>query len=222
MVAVLVFACWRKRATWGRHPLLGLAWFGLNLAPVHGLIDMAYLHFSWVADHFVYLPLVGLIGLFAAVWEAGWTRGPAARVAAITILLALVAGAITGTRRQAALYQGDETLWRHLLEHDPESWYAHNNLATALIRERKYSEALGHAEAAIGLQPIYPDARFTKAAVLVNLQRLDEARVEARLLRPEGRRVAGLHVSLAAALLRANRVADAIEHYETALRAAPD
>jgi len=31
-----------------------------------------------------------------------------------------------------------------------------------------------------------------------------------------------LHAGLAAALLRANRVADAIEHYEIALRAQPD
>lgn len=218
----LAWWCWRKRTTWGRHALLGLAWFGLNLAPVLGLIDMAYLHFSWVADHFVYLPLIGLIGLFVAEWERAWRRGAAVRVAATAFLLVLIAGATAATRRQAALYQGDLALWSHLLQHEPGSWYAHNNLATALIRERRFAEALEHADNAIRLQPVYPDARFTKAAALVNLQRLDEARAEASLLRPEGRRVAELHVSLAAALLRANRVAEAIEHYETSLRAEPD
>src|SRR5208283_4761585 len=57
---------WTKRASWGRDALFGLGFFGVNLLPVLGLIPMGYLRLSWVADHFAYLPMLGLIGLVAA------------------------------------------------------------------------------------------------------------------------------------------------------------
>ena len=221
-VGGVAFVCWRWRATWGRHALLGLGWFILNLAPVIGLIDMAYLHFAWVADHFVYVPLIGLIGLAVAVADVSWRHAQGGRLAIAGAAAAIAIGALVQARGHAALYQGEAVLWRHVLQRTPDSAVAHNNLATALIRERAYAEALEHADAAIRAQPDYADAHFTRAAALVNLGRVDDAQAAVARLRDGGRRGAELHLKLGAAMLQANRVAEAIPHYESALRAVPN
>ncbi len=221
-VALVFLGCWRRRATWGRHAILGLAWFVLNVGPVLGLINMSYLHFAWVADHFAYVSLVGLIGLVVAGAEMSWRHSRMGRGMVAGGAAVLAVAAVGQTRQHAALYQGDATLWRHILRQDPGSWIAHNNLATTLIRQRNLSEALHHADIAVRLRPVYPAGHFTRAAALINLGRLDEAKAEAALLVSEGPFVAELHLKLAAALLRANRVAEAIAHYEQTLRAKPD
>ena len=65
--------CWlaragrgNPRAEWARNMIFGVGWFLLNLAPVLGFIPMSYQRFSQVADHFVYLPLIGVIGTVVA------------------------------------------------------------------------------------------------------------------------------------------------------------
>lgn len=63
-------ALWTKRKTWGRHALFGIGFFLLNLLPVVGLFRMIWMNISWVADHLVYLPMIGLIGLSVAALEA--------------------------------------------------------------------------------------------------------------------------------------------------------
>ena len=56
LLAALFAWCWSHRNGWGRAALLGLGFFVLNLLPVIGLVPMAYLRISRVADHFGYLP----------------------------------------------------------------------------------------------------------------------------------------------------------------------
>src|ERR1019366_2510070 len=86
---------WTQRKGWGRHALLGFGFFLLMLFPVLGLIKMANLHISWVADHFVYLPMIGLVVLGVAGMEAiharifaRWRPLSAVAVAALAVLLA--------------------------------------------------------------------------------------------------------------------------------------
>ncbi len=58
-----------RRKTWGRHALLGLGFFALNLAPFLGLKAISYMLYTWVMDHFLYLPMIGLIGLAIAAFD---------------------------------------------------------------------------------------------------------------------------------------------------------
>jgi hypothetical protein len=62
-----IFAClWSRRDAWGRHAIFGLGFFAVNLLPVTGLVAMSYLRISRVADHFAYVPLLGILGLAVA------------------------------------------------------------------------------------------------------------------------------------------------------------
>src|ERR1019366_4439778 len=64
-----------RRSGWGRHALLGFGFFLLNLLPALGFARMTFMNISWVADHFVYLPMIGMIGLFVLGVAASGLRG---------------------------------------------------------------------------------------------------------------------------------------------------
>jgi protein O-mannosyl-transferase len=220
IVAVLYWA-WRYRAGRGRHVLLGGAWFVLHLAPVLGLIDMSYMHIAWVADHFVYISLVAVVGLAAAAGDMAWRSSLAVRGGLSAAALFLVGFGIVETRRGASHFTSEATLWQYTLQRNPEAWLGHNNLAVALAREKRFAESFHHASEALRLLPSYADAHATRALALVHLGRLDEALTavaQAKLAEP---RAAELRLDIAAGLLRAGRLAEALDQYGTALQLNP-
>jgi hypothetical protein len=95
LLALTLAALWTKRKTWGRHALFGVGFFLINLLPVIGLCRMTWMNVSWVADHLVYIPMIGLIGCAVAGLEVAHRNlSPAARpwlFAAITALIILMA-----------------------------------------------------------------------------------------------------------------------------------
>src|SRR5439155_16692755 len=65
LLCCVIMLCWWFRRAWGRVALFGLGYFIIALFPALGLFDMYYLALSRVADHFVYLPLIGIVALGA-------------------------------------------------------------------------------------------------------------------------------------------------------------
>jgi tetratricopeptide (TPR) repeat protein len=95
-------------------------------------------------------------------------------------------------------------------------------LGNQLFHEGKVSEAFGHYERALQINPDYAKAHESLANALVQLGRLPEAIVQyqqALRINPE---YTEAHCNLGGALLRVGRVQDAIAHYEEALRIKPD
>ena len=78
-LAALFLFLWSRRQGRGRHALLGLNFFVLNLLPALGLIAMSFQRLSWVSDHFAYVALIGPAGLAVAGAKArlGPGREPA-------------------------------------------------------------------------------------------------------------------------------------------------
>ncbi|MDO8545102.1 MAG: tetratricopeptide repeat protein [Opitutaceae bacterium] len=221
LLAGVTWWCWRHRGSWGRHALLGFGWFALHLVPVLGLVTMAFLHFAWVADHFAYIPLIGVVGLAGAGCGRAWERWGGTRVV-LAAAAALVLGlAVFATRQHAARFQSEETLWRYTLEKNPAAWVGHNNLAVTLGRRKDFAAALAHANQARQLSPDYGDAHVNAANYFAQLGRLDEALAAATRAEKLGAASAELHCNLGAALLGAGKVADALRHYEQALRLDP-
>jgi hypothetical protein len=134
---------WWKRKSWGRHVLLGLGFFLLNLAPVLGFVKMSYLYISGVADHFVYVPLLGLIGLAVAGAGAliGRLDGPR-RASVYSLAAAICALLALQSHRYAGVFRDEETLWTYTVRHNPGSWVAHHNLAGILVDTGRVPEGL--------------------------------------------------------------------------------
>lgn len=171
-LAFVVVVGWRHRLTWGRHLLLGLAFFALNLLPVVGLVPMAYLQISPVANHFAYLPAVGLAGLTSAlvlVATAHW-RGRAWAFAAAAIAAFAIA-----SRAQAALYASSRAFWAYAYVHDPGSWTAANNFGVALTDAGAVSRAIPVLQGAVHSDPSNAQSWYNLASALQVAGRNPEA-----------------------------------------------
>lgn len=224
---------WTRRAAWGRTALFGWGCFLANLAPVLGLIPMAYMRLSWVADHFAYLSLVSVVGLTAAAWSASthraatdtaparWFRRPPFLVG---LLVALAAALAVRSRDYASIYRNEEAFWTYAAGKNPESWTALTNLGVILAQDGRVADALARYESALRLKPDYAGAHSDIANLLGSMPgRQDEAVAHyetALRLRPD---LAGVHNNFAGLLAHLpGRQTEAIAHYETALRLKPD
>ena len=223
-LALLAGGSWLTRAlaagrAAARPALLGLGWFALNAAPVLGLIGMAYLRISRVADHFAYLPLLGIAGLLAAVLGAGIRR----RGAPIWIAAAILAGAWAAeSRAQAEIFRSEGAFWHAALQRNPQAWMAHYNLGNQLREAGRLPEALAHYQAAARIAPDASEPQGNLGVTLLMLERGAEAIAPLErsvLLAPDSSE----HFNnLAIALGGQGRMREAIAADEQALRLSPD
>jgi Flp pilus assembly protein TadD len=223
---IVVFAwLWSRRATWGRHALLGLGWFFLNLLPVLGFIPVSHFRFTWTMDHLAYLPLAGLAGLGAAglgALETRWapTR-PLGRWLALSAVAAICAVLAIESRHYAAIFQSEERFWGFALERNPQAWLAENNLGNLVLERGDAPAAIGHFERALQLNPAYPEAEYNLGLALAGTGRLGEAaRHYAASLRLQPANE-GAENNLGNTLLRLGHPEEAVAHYAEAVRQQP-
>jgi tetratricopeptide (TPR) repeat protein len=220
-LAALAAACWRWRRTWGRHAILGLGFFALNLLPVIGLVTISYNHYSWVADHFAYLSIIGLVGLASAGAGAFAQGGPAGRgiAAGAAVLVAVLFAA--DSHRYARVFHSSDTLWRRALERDPASWAAHYNLGYADAQAGRLADGVSQYEAALRIRPDFAEAQNTLGIALAQEGRLPEAIAHLRAAVRLDAAYAEAHANLGLALAITGRLPEAVAEYGLALRLNP-
>lgn len=215
--AILIGWLWSGRAGWGRHVLFGLGFFAINLLPVAGLVTISYMHVTWVADHFAYLPLLGVIGLAVA------GLGRCASQPMLWVLALLVgAGLAWQSRAYAAVFRDEDALWTYTLRRNPDAWAAHYNLATYLAHRGEWERSASEYTETLRLRPAFFEARVNFGNVLAYEGRPAEAAAqyeEALRLNPA---YADARVGLGNLLARAHRLPEAIAEYAEALRLRPD
>ncbi len=226
--AALLALFWLRRGGWGRHALLGSGWFLLNLVPVLGIVPMAYYRVSPMADHFAYLPLVGVVGLAAAAFGA-LGRACARRLGPTGVgrlLAPVVAGAVLAAlaltaRAYAGAFVDEKALWSLAVERNPGAWLARNNLGKVLLQEGRPVEAAEQLRQAIALQPDSPEAHANRGNALEALGRSEEARREyaAALAIEPG--FAGARYNLGLSWLKDRRLEEAAGEFRAALAADP-
>ena len=212
----------RRRA---RAPLAAYLFFVGSLFPVLGFVNLYGARYSWVWDHWQYLPDLGPLALAAVGLSAGLARvAPGARglATALAGALAVLLGALTASH--CGMFRDDPTLYRENLARNPGSWLAHNNLGCELeAAPERLSDAIAEYEEALRLNPGFAEAHNNLGLALSKLPgRLDEAIAqfeEALRLKPdfvEARN--NLGVSLARV---PGRLEEAMAHLGEALRLRP-
>jgi hypothetical protein len=213
---------WSNRATWGRHALLGLGFFLINLAPFIGFNSVTYMGFTWVMDHFLYLPLIGLIGLAIAALEEiegrisidrrPWLAGMAA-----------VAMALLGWESQvyAGMFVGPEKLWTYTLENNPTSWLAHNNLGNVLLETGRGPEAIDQYEESLQCNPNGVEAHSNLGFALEQTGHTAEAIENYKQALKFNPHFSIALSNLANVLSRTGRVQEAVTTYEQVLLVNP-
>ena len=165
LVAAFVF-CWRRRQSWGAGLFFGLAYFVVMLLPVLGFLNIYFMLYSLVADHWEYFAIIGPISVAALL-----IRRP---VVIAALLLAL--GALTW--RQCDLYTTPEKLWLDTLRRNPDSWMAHDNLGQVYFKQGRMAEAIGQFQKTLDLKPDFAEAHDNLANVLGAQGKQDEAIVQ--------------------------------------------
>lgn len=184
-VAVLTgFAWWRRR----RMPLLWTAWcaYVVMLAPVSGLFQVGR---QGAGDRFMYLPMIPV--LLIEAWVCVWAWNLFSRLGRATLLVLL--GCLLlfygfRSRGQIAVWHDDEALWTTAAGYFPDSVLANWKLASALMAQHRYEEALPCAQKAARLDPSFGPIRATLGMVYVKTHHYPEALAtlqEALRLKPE-------------------------------------
>jgi len=215
--------CWIKRVSWGRHILLGLGFFLINLTPFLGFPWVSFMKFTWVMDHLVYLSLIGLIGLIVAGLGQILPQAHFLLRASLTGAIAMVAVLLAVMSRQhAELYTDEEALWSYTVHQDPDDWTSYTSLGNALVQKGHVAEAKAEYELALKINPDDVDAHNDLGNVLCQMgnfaQAIDQYR-ESERLQPD---YAEAHNNLGYAMSKLGRTTEAIAQYREVLRLSPD
>jgi tetratricopeptide (TPR) repeat protein len=142
VLAGVCFWCWRNREGWGRHVLLGLGFFILFLGPFLGFLPISYLSFTWVMDHFLYVSIIGIIGLVVAGIETIDARLATAVHPISTGILTVIMGLLAfESHWYASAFTNQETFWTYTVERNPGAWLAQNNLGKILLQSGQPDKA---------------------------------------------------------------------------------
>ena len=121
--------------------------FLVSLSPVLGLVPFEFQTYSTVADHYLYLAMLGP-ALAVAFALSRMTPMAAAPVGLIPlILIALL------TVRQVPRWHDDPTLWLHNASVNPRSWLAANNLGAYFTMVGDAERAYAACTRAVELNP---------------------------------------------------------------------
>jgi Tfp pilus assembly protein PilF len=236
VIAAAGWWCWQNRATWGRHVILGLGFFLLMVAPVLGFITISYMRITWAADHFIYLPMIGVIGLVAAGIATWYDRLPDAErpllVAGTSVVLALLTWMSFG---YAGCWVNEDALWTHTLMYNENAWQAHNRLgakkfsrghvddipagarggqfSTGLRRDIENRGALHHFTRSTALRPDLGETHNNLGTALSAKGRINEAIEQFKEACRVTPHVPAIHVNLANALAAASRFPEAERKY---------
>lgn len=215
---------WTKRMTWGRHALLGLGFFLIMLIPFIGFVPGSYMEFTWVMDHLLYIPIVGLIGLVVAGMEQMSGQLPVVIRSVGAVMVVGVIGLLAwGSRDYAKLYIDQQTLWTYTIQHNPGAWVAYNNLGFVLFESGRNAEAMDLYAKALKLYPDYEMAHYNmgNALVMSGQDRYDEAMLQYEQVLKLNPNNANVHNNLGNIYARQGRISEAIDQFQQASKNNP-
>jgi tetratricopeptide (TPR) repeat protein len=222
VLAIVFYGLWTRRHAWGRHVVLGFGFFLLNLAPFAGFIGNSFMRFTWVMDHFLYLPLIGLIGLVVAAFGQIYPRLSAhlrpfalALTALGVILLAVECHAY------ARVFRNQETLWTYTTRRYPGAWLAWADLGNVQSEGGRNPEAIDSFRRSLLIKPDEANTHYNLGFALMQsgqTQAAEDQYLEALRLDPNH---ASTHLNLGNILIRTGRLPDAMEQFAEAVRSDP-
>ncbi|HIG70393.1 MAG TPA: tetratricopeptide repeat protein [Myxococcales bacterium] len=157
--ALLLATAWRARSGWGRPVWVALTFYILMLSPVLGFFNIYYMRFSFVADHYQYIAMIGIVTLVVGGVGDALRKAPGLPKFVAPLLGAtLIAFFGANTMALSASYESAEILWLETLEKNPDAFLAHYNLAQQLHDEDRLEEAALHYREALRVQPRHAES----------------------------------------------------------------
>jgi hypothetical protein len=138
VIAVGIAVLWKREKRVPSRLLAGAALlFVVGVAPVLGFTRFLYQYYSTVADHYLYLAMVGVA--LAVAWGVlrYWRRWVVGLCALVVVMLAV------RSIVQAGIWSDDMTLFEHAVAVNPDSFLGYNNLGTAEFKAGDRAAAAG-------------------------------------------------------------------------------
>ena len=205
--AVTVLLVWWRR----RVPALMTGWVAYLawLLPVSGLFQSGA---QAAADRFAYLAIVPVLILIASGGWWLWRRlSQFGRLAMVALIVAEFLFLGIRSRQQIGVWRNEETLWTEVLMRFPGSGVANLHYAAELAAQRRFAEALPHAEIAAEVFPRTGLGHSTLGLVWLKLGEPARALTELQeALRWDPKLVAPRY-NLACAYARLNQLSEAFQ-----------
>jgi protein O-mannosyl-transferase len=218
LAVTVILGCVRRRR-FGRHLLFAWLFFWIALSPVLGFVNIKYMNYSLVADHYQYIAILAVVTLAAAMATYAIQQFAGRKVIVARAAFGLVVVILAGlTWRQSGLYASPLVLYQDTLEKNPDALPAHDNLAIALMKAGQTREAIEHCQQALRLDPSDAIAHNTLGLIFTNAGRQHDALEHfeaAERLTPED---AVGHLNYGNALLGLGRAAEAVTQYQAAIK----
>jgi protein O-mannosyl-transferase len=175
---------------------------------------------STMSERFLYLPAIGLTGCVVSMICA--QRVPRKALWAVTGILCFALGVRTYARNFD--WHDEASLWRSVIEVNPDDALAHLNLGSALLEiPSRMPDAIAEYQTAVRIYPNYADAHNNLGAILLQSGRVNEAVAEYRAAVRLDPDYPDAHSNLGSALSRIpGRLPEAIAELETAVRLDPE
>jgi tetratricopeptide (TPR) repeat protein len=147
LVVGLCAYCYRRG--WQRESL-GLAWYVVTMLPVSHIIP----HHEIAAEHYLYIPLVGLALAVAAFTQRFWARGgehaPHNRRLVLVVIVVILTAMSLRTFYRAFDYQSQTAHARATVDHFPTSVRGRARLGLALLQDEGFESAKPHLHYVLG------------------------------------------------------------------------
>jgi len=169
LTAGLVIILWtnRKKFPW----LSGSAGiFIAGILTVLGIIPFHFQRISTPADRYLYIAMLG--PALAAAWLFSRYKKKKLVKGTFIVLLSIFG---VSSFVHARFWKNNMVFYHHALKINPESWLAHNNLASIYEEKKDHVKAIEHYSKAIELHPAYADAYYNLGIVLEKTGNLNEA-----------------------------------------------
>jgi len=224
LLAGLLGWCWRGRS---REPARGLLAGSLSflalMFPVLGLLDVGYLTYAPVADHWLYTGIPPLLAMEAAALAWGWrSTRRAVRYGATVAMAGLVLWYGAASWARARLFSDPERLWEQAAARYPGAWFAHLWLGNQRLEQGEIEQALHYFERVKRMRPDWPALWVNYGIALARLGREEEAEAALRRalrLAPDS---PFAHYNLGLLYRKQGKEAAARAEWEQALRLVPE
>lgn len=174
LAALLLFVVlWKLRIQIGRGPLSGVAFLVVTVSPVIGFLGFFYMKYAFVADHYQYLPSLGLLAFLPAVFV--WLTKSLSQKFQLCLSGAVIVTLGFLTWQQGRIYQNSLVLYQDILKKNPQSWFAYNNLGYTYFQMKRYPEAYQVFQKSILYNPRYAEAHYNLGYMYLLQQNWDQA-----------------------------------------------
>lgn len=215
VIISLGVAAWLARR---KAPVVAMAWLAFLVAvlPMLGVVQNGP---QIAADRYTYFaaPFLGVLA-GAALLKLLPAFGGVATGVAGAILVAL--GALTWN--QATVWENSRTLWTHVLQVEPDSPIARNNMGNVWFQQGRFDDAIEQYQRSITLKPHYSEAHNNLGVALSRRGKFDDAIAEYQRALVASPLNDEAHDNWGVALAAQGRAVDAIEQYRQAIAINPD